>query len=180
MKRVKLLLLITIVMILSISLTGCGGDKFAGKWIMQDGAFNNPHEEIGYMDIEKNGESYIVIINKEYIDKSNYFSAKITGNKDAEIEVSWKKDKRGPYPARVMGNTIACDLGDFWSTINIMHIEKDNSLMLQINGTGGIMLTKYRDKDNEAVKSDKQIEFLLKFAKDRPEVNMKFKHEQKK
>ncbi|MDO4203181.1 MAG: hypothetical protein Q4D07_01615 [Selenomonadaceae bacterium] len=185
MKRVKLLLLVAVAMILSISLAGCGGDKFAGKWMIQNDEENKSQSQIGYIDIAKNGDaSYIVTINEDVVNYDNYWRKTVSdvkGNKDGAIEVSWEKKKSGPYPAKLVGNTISCDIGGFFGgTLNIVHIEKDDSLMMQASGASGVMLKKFNEKDYEALKKEKETEFLIKFATERPDIYMRFKSETKK
>lgn len=184
MKRVKLLLFIAIAMLMSISLAGCGGDKFAGKWMVQNEEGNKSQKQLGCIDIVKNGdESYIVTMSEDVVNYDNYWrqAAEVRGNKDGAIEVSWEKKKSGPYPAKLVGNTISCDIGGFFGgTLNIVHIEKDDSLMMQASGASGVMLKKFNEKDYEALKKEKETEFLIKFATERPDIYMRFKSETKK
>ncbi len=186
MKRVKLLLLIAIAMLLSISLAGCGGDKFAGKWVMQNGNQMGDILELGCVEIVKNGENYIVTINSEELSflelNSKYYRAAVekTDISNNGIEITWKKRMHGPYPAIVMGNVITCDLGAFAGKMTIMHVEKDDSLMMQGHGGDGVILKKYNEKEYESLRREKEDGFLSEFAKRKPEVYVKIKGRQSK
>ena len=141
MNKTLRVLVAVVMMAAAIALTGCGSDKYVGKWINTDGFVKE-------LTIEKNGDNYLVtpaiyryygektVLNQAEIDanKLNIFDMKPSYKKITPIcdfKYTWVKSEMPKVPA-VMVNKQLTIKGNtnifFVAGMPVTYIEKESTL----------------------------------------------------
>jgi len=84
MKKVFKVVVLVVLMLTMLTVSGCGGDKFSGKWINTDPVFGEGYR-VKEMVIEKNGQSYIIKQNLGKYDESH----KMINEKEYNKSFGW-------------------------------------------------------------------------------------------
>lgn len=150
MSRLMRVLLMSLLVIAMAVVSGCGGDKFVGKW---------GHEEdnnlIGFsgkyldtIDIEKNGESYVLTISKssfvmhrDHLEGSNIFNPKY----DAVFQ--WDTSKPIKFSAKADGDNRLVITEAGMPATTVTYIEKDGTLLFD-----NVVYKKYKSGDVQKFK----------------------------
>lgn len=147
MKLVKFLFVSVMLAVMAV-LAGCGSDKYVGSWYTIDN-MNNPPDAYIRLDIEKNGNGYllkknifrydrkVVIVNeKEYEEGKKFSSPFMTGEDYAaamkkrvapiwEITDQWVQVGGEPVPAVLKDDKLTTDGGS-----SLVYIEKNDTLLV--------------------------------------------------
>ena len=147
MKLVKFLIVSVMLAVMAV-LAGCGSDKYVGSWYAIDN-MNNPPDAYIRLDIEKNGNGYllkknifrydrkVVIVNeKEYEEGKKFSSPFMTGEDYAaamkkrvapiwEITDQWVQVGGEPVPAILKDDKLRTDGGS-----SLVYIEKNDTLLV--------------------------------------------------
>jgi hypothetical protein len=167
--------LLTIMFILFVLvLTGCGSDKFSGKWINTDAA---PGKSLVELEISKNGNGYVIIRHDLYYEKGIVFA------NEKEVErirkenhdlymnsLFQKKPQMQKEPVSIYDYTFT------WKNDGgqkLTGTAKDNSI--QIDNTMGLVQATFIEKDGTLLfdnrtyrkEKDNEITSLRKAEQDR-------------
>lgn len=185
MKLVKFLV-VTMMLISMVTLAGCGGDKFVGKWYAMNDS-DMAKSSYVELDIEKNGDGYlikesyfqyeskVVVTNKKEYEESKRFSSPFMTGRDYgvamkkriapiwEVTAQWTKRSGRSIPCSVKDNKLeAGRIGD------LVYVEKSGTLI----STDGEKIEYKREKDFKP--KDVQMQ-LRKKIEDNIEDNKKLK-----
>lgn len=125
-------LLMSLLVIAMAVVSGCGGDKFAGKW-----GHVEENADIGFngkyfrsIDIEKNGESYVLtcsrssfVMHKDHLEGSNIFNPRY----DAIFQ--WDSSKPIKLSAKPDGDNRLVITEAGMPATTVTYIEKDGTLL---------------------------------------------------
>jgi hypothetical protein len=167
--------LLTIMFILFVLvLTGCGSDKFSGKWINTDAA---PGKSLVELEISKNGNGYVIIRHDLYYEKGIVFA------NEKEVErirkenhdlymnnLFQKKPQMKEEPVSIYDYTFTWKNDDGQK---LTGTAKDNSI--QVDNTMGLVQATFIEKDGTLLfdsrtyrkEKDNEINGLKKAEQDR-------------
>lgn len=172
MKKFLIIMFVLVV----LALTGCGSDKFSGKWINTDAA---PGKSLVELDISKNGNGYVITKHDLYYEKgivfanekeverirkenhdlymNNLFQKKPQMQKEPvsiyDYTFTWKNDGGQKLTGTVKDNSIQVD--NTMGLVQATFIEKDGTLLFDSR-------TYRKEKDNEITSIKKAEQERLK------------------